>query len=236
MIEEVPADEKEGDALDSALDLDLDSYCGRMRSETAQGDELTIRAAARTLQINIRILKLNSTKTTIMALTYPGTPPNLEEAPGTLNSLASDAQDLRTITIAHYVHQHGGAGHYNPIFQQDKSELGLEEMDTVDDEENPDSGSNEQGKKSEPVAISVIGDVEEAKSHDHRRNSGETERAAATIEWKTGPQQPQMVELPLVASATMDIEEIQDLIRKKPLQHFMALVKMSYILLHLFKI
>jgi hypothetical protein len=177
-----------------------------MRSETAQGDELTIRAAARTLQINIRILKLNSTKTTIMALTYPGTPPNLEEAPGTLNSLASDAQDLRTITIAHYVHQHGGAGHYNPIFQQDKS-VGLEEMDTVVDVESPDSGGNEQGNNSEPVATSVIGDVEGARSHDHRRNSGATERAAATIECKTGPQQLQMVELPLVVSATMDIEE-----------------------------
>ncbi len=60
MMEEVPAPEMERDALDSALDLDLDSYCGRMRSETAQGDELTIRAAAWALQINIRILKLNS--------------------------------------------------------------------------------------------------------------------------------------------------------------------------------
>jgi hypothetical protein len=144
MIEEVPAVGKEGDALDSALDLDLDSYCGRMRSETAQGDELTVQAAAWALQINIRILKLNSTTMTIMALTYPGTPPNLEEVPGTLKSLASDAQDLRTITIAHYVHQHGGAGHYNPIFQQGKSELGLEEIDTVVDVESPDSGGNEQ--------------------------------------------------------------------------------------------
>ena len=73
--EEVQAAEMERDALDSALDLDLDSYCGRMRSETAQGDELTIRAAAWALQINIRVLKLNFTTTTIMALTYPGTPP-----------------------------------------------------------------------------------------------------------------------------------------------------------------
>jgi hypothetical protein len=112
MMGEVPAVGMEGDALDSALDPDLDIYCGRMRSETAQGDELTIRAAACALQINIRILKLNSTTMTIMALVYPGTPPNLEEVPGTMNSLASDAQGLRTITIAHYVHQHGGAGHY----------------------------------------------------------------------------------------------------------------------------
>jgi hypothetical protein len=157
MIEEVPAAGKEGDALDSALDLDLDSYYGRMRSETAQGDEPTVRAAAWVLRINIRILKLNSTTTTIMALTYPGTPPNLEEVPGTLNSLASDAQDLRTITIAHYVHQHGGAGHYNPIFQQDRSELGLEEVDTVVDAGSPDSGGNEQGSNSEPIATSAIG-------------------------------------------------------------------------------
>ena len=45
VTEEVSTAEMERDALASALDLDLDSYCGRMRSETAQGDELTIRAA-----------------------------------------------------------------------------------------------------------------------------------------------------------------------------------------------
>jgi hypothetical protein len=140
MMKEAPAVEKERNALDSALDLDLNSYCKRMRSETAQGDELTIRAAAWALQINIRILKLNSTTTTIMTLTYPGTPPDLEEVPGTMQSLASDAQGLRTIIIAHYVHKHDGAGHYNPIFQQDKSELGQEEMDIVGEEESPDSG------------------------------------------------------------------------------------------------
>jgi hypothetical protein len=82
MIEEVPAAGKEGDALDSGLDLDLDSYCGRMRSETAQGDELTVRAAAWALQINIRVLKLNSTTATIMTLTYPGTPPTSRRAWG----------------------------------------------------------------------------------------------------------------------------------------------------------
>jgi hypothetical protein len=75
MMGEVPTAGMEGDALDSALDPDLDSYCGRMRSETAQGDELTIRAAACALQVNIQILKLNSTTTTIMSLVYPGTPP-----------------------------------------------------------------------------------------------------------------------------------------------------------------
>ena len=121
-----------------------------------------------------------------MALTYPGTPPDLEEVPGTMNPLAPDDQGLRTITIAHYVHQHGGAGHYNPIFQQDKSELGLEEKDIVDDEESPDSGANERVKSSETVAISTNDDAEEV---------GATERVSAT-----------KVELPLVASATMDIE------------------------------
>jgi hypothetical protein len=35
------------------------------------------------------------------------------------------------------VHQHGGSGHYNPIIQQDE-----EILETVDDEEIPDSGSN----------------------------------------------------------------------------------------------
>jgi hypothetical protein len=96
---------------------------------------------------------------------------------------------------------------YNPIFQRDESELGLEDMDTVDDEEDPDSGSNEQGKNSEPAAISVSGDIEEAKSQDCRRNSGANEKAAATIESKTGPQQLQMVEVTLVASVITDIEE-----------------------------
>jgi hypothetical protein len=191
MTKEAPAAETKRNALDSALDPDLDSYCKRMRSETAQGDELTIRAAAWALQTNIRILKLNSTTTTIMALTYPGTPPNLEEVPGTLNSLASNAQDLRTITIAHYVHQHGGAGHYNPIFQQDKSEFDLEEIDIVSDEGSPDSGGNEQVKSGE-TSTSTIDDAGE---------EGANKRAAAT-----GPQQPQKAELPSVALAIMDIE------------------------------
>jgi hypothetical protein len=207
MMGKVPAVGMERDALDSALDPDLDSYCKRMRSEIAQGDELTIRAAAGALQINIRILKLNSSTMTIMALVYPGTPPNLEEIPDIMNAPASDAQDLRTITIAHYVHQHEGAGHYNPIFHQDESELGLEDMDTVDDEEDPDSGRNEQGQNSEPAAISVSGDIEEAKSQDYRRNSGANERAVETMESKTGPQQLQMAEGPLVTSVIMDIEE-----------------------------
>jgi hypothetical protein len=193
MTKEAPAAETERNALDSALDPDLDSYCKRMRSETAQGDELTIRAAAWALQINIRILKLNSTTMTIMALTYPGTPSDPEEAPGTMNLLAPDAPDLRTITIAHYVHQHGGAGHYNPIFQQDRSELGLEEVDTVVDEGSPDSRGNEQGNNSEPIATSAIGDEKGARSHNHRQNSGASERAAATM--------------PLVAPATMEMEQ-----------------------------
>jgi hypothetical protein len=183
VMEEVQSAEMERDALNSALDLDLDSYCGRMRSETAQGDELTIRAAAGALQINIRVLKLNSTTTSIMALTYPGTPTDLEEDPGTLNSLAGDASGHRTITIAHYVHQHGGAGHYNPIFQQNKSDCSIEEMDTVvDDEESSDSGSDELGKNSEPVAT-----------------------------WANSEPAATSVERPLVASATMDIEgEVED--------------------------
>jgi hypothetical protein len=124
-----------------------------------------------------------------------------------MNSPASDAPGLRTITIAHYVHQHGGAGHYNPIFQRDESELGLEDMDTVDDEEDPDSGSNEQGKNSEPAVISLSGDIEEAKNQDYRHNRGANERAAVTIESKTGPQQLPTVEVPLVASVITDIEE-----------------------------
>jgi hypothetical protein len=182
VLEEVQAADMERDALDSATDLDLDSYCERMRSETAQGDELTIRAAARALQTNIRVLKLNSTTTTIMALTYPGTPPDLEEDPGTLNPLASDDQGLRTITIAHYVHHHDGAGHYNPIFQQNRSDCSVEEMETVDDEESPDSGSDAHGKSSEPIATST-----------------------------TSESVVSSVELPLVAPVTMDIEgEVED--------------------------
>ncbi len=154
--EEVLVTEMERDT-DSAPDLDLDSHCRRMRSEIAQGDELTIRAAAWALQINIRVLKLNS---------YPGTPLDPGEVPDTLNSPESDAQGLRTITIAHYTCQHGGAGHYNPIFQQKKDDDSLEEMDTVDNEESPDSGSHELGESSEPVATSAIRDAEKAKSLD----------------------------------------------------------------------
>ncbi len=67
----------------------------------------------------------------------------------------------------------------------------------MDDEKSPDSGGNEQVKNSEPVAISTIDDAEEG---------GAIERAAATTECKTGPQQPQRVELPLAVSAIMDIE------------------------------
>lgn len=55
MAETDPAAMTETDieALDSALDSNLDQYCARMRSETAQGDELTVRAAALILQIDI---------------------------------------------------------------------------------------------------------------------------------------------------------------------------------------
>jgi hypothetical protein len=43
VMEEELATEMERDALDSALDPDLDGYCKRMRSETAHGDDLIIR-------------------------------------------------------------------------------------------------------------------------------------------------------------------------------------------------
>ena len=100
-----------------------------MKSETAQGDELTIRAAALALRTDIQILKLNSTTGTIMTITYPGAPPiDCDEGPGNSDQLGMDDQGLQTITIAHYVHQHGGAGHYNPIIQQDENMDSLERM------------------------------------------------------------------------------------------------------------
>ena len=194
MEEELEA-ERERDALDSALDPDLDHYCKRMRSETAQGDELTIRAAAWALRINIRVLKMNSTTATIMALTYPGTPPDLEEGSGTSNSLGSDDQGLRTITIAHYVCQHGGAGHYNPIIHQDKEDYSLEETDifeVVDDEESPNPESNAHWKDDEeaiPIVTSPTMDTEEPESPDQRHSSWATARAAAAAEKKAGLQQ-----------------------------------------------
>jgi hypothetical protein len=61
----------EDNALDSALDSDLDQYYFRMRSEVAQEDELTIRAAALALHTDIRILKLNPTTGTVQTITYP---------------------------------------------------------------------------------------------------------------------------------------------------------------------
>ena len=188
VMEEELAAERERDALDSALDPDLDHYCKRMRSETAQGDELTIRAAAWVLRINIRVLKMNSTTTTIMTLTYPGTPPDLEEGSGTSNSLGSDDQGLRTITIAHYVCQHGGAGHYNPIIHQDKEDYSLEETDifeVVDDEESPNPESNTHWKDDEeaiPIVTSPTMDTEEPESPDQRHSSWATARAAAAAE------------------------------------------------------
>jgi hypothetical protein len=81
------------------------------------------------------------------------------------------------------------------------------EEDPGDDEESPDSGSNEHGQNSDPVATSAISVTEEAKSSDQRRSSGATERAAATTEVKKGLQQSQTAKLPLGAAATMDTEE-----------------------------
>ena len=123
----------EHNALDSAPDSDLDQYCNRMQSETAQGDELTIRAAALALRRNIRVLKLNSTTGTIMSISYPGIlPSDYEEEPGNSNQSEMNDQELQTITIAHYVHQHGGAGHYNPIIQSDENMDSPEGMDISD--------------------------------------------------------------------------------------------------------
>jgi hypothetical protein len=193
VMEEELAAEMERDALDSALDPDLDHYCNRMRSETARGDELTIRAAAWALRINIRVLKLNSTTVTIMALTYPGTPPiDPEESLGTSNSLGSDDQGLRTITIAHYVCQYGGAGHYNPIIQQDDEDYSIEETDipeVVNDDESSNSGSNTDRKNNEdaiPGVIPLNRDTDGPGSPDQIHGSWATERAAAAAEKKAG--------------------------------------------------
>ena len=104
-----------------------------MQSETAQGDELTIRAAALVLRTNIQVLKLNSTSGTIMSISYPGIlPSDYEEETGNPDHFEMDDQELQTITIAHYVHQHGGAGHYNPIIQSDENMDSPEGMDISD--------------------------------------------------------------------------------------------------------
>ena len=43
-----------------------------MRSEVTQGDEITIRVVSLVLQMDIQVLKLNSTTMTIMTHTHPG--------------------------------------------------------------------------------------------------------------------------------------------------------------------
>ena len=95
-----------------------------------------------------------------MTLTYPGTPPiDLEEDLGTSNSLGSDDPGLRTIIIAHYVCQYGGAGHYNPIIQQDDEDYSIEETDipeVVNDDESSNSGSNTDRKNNEDAIPGVI--------------------------------------------------------------------------------
>ena len=103
------------DALDSAPDPSLDHYCKRMRSEVAQGDELSIRAAALSLEMDIRVLKYDPSRDSIMILTYPGTPitngpeESLQEK-GPMGSLESNVNRGNSLTIAHYASQYGGAG------------------------------------------------------------------------------------------------------------------------------
>jgi hypothetical protein len=165
MEKELVAD-MERDALDSTLDPDLDHYCDRMRSETVQGDELTIRAIAGALRINIRVLKLNSTTATIMALTYPGTPPiDLEEGLGTSKSLGSD----------------------DPISKS----LGSDIPEVVDDEESSDSVRDTHRKDDEdtiPIITSLTMDTEEPESPDQTHGSWATERVVAAAEKTAGLQ------------------------------------------------
>jgi hypothetical protein len=182
--------ETEEDVLDSALDPDLDQYCIRMRSETGQGDEITIRDTTLVLRIKIQVLELNPTTGTIMSLIYPGTPPiDTDEGLGNLNPPGLDDQGLQ-ITIAHYVDQHGGEGHYNPIIQQDEKIDSLEETDIpegVEDDERSHSGSSMHLRDYED---SLVIDTEKPESLDQTHPGDWTVvRAAAAAEKKEGLQQ-----------------------------------------------
>ena len=62
------------DALDSAPALNLDLYCQCMRSEVDQGDELSVKAAALSLGMEIRVLTYDAKGDAIQVLSYSGTP------------------------------------------------------------------------------------------------------------------------------------------------------------------
>ncbi len=129
-------------------------------------------------------------------LTYPGTSPDFEEGLGTSNSPGSDNRGPRTITIAHYVHQYGASGHYNPIIQKDKEDCSVEETDiveVVDDEESPDPGSNAYGKDGEDgmsLATSSTMDTEESESPDRTVSNGskaKTDSKGLDLCWDVRP-------------------------------------------------
>ena len=145
-----------------------------MRSEVDQGNELTVRAAVLSLQINIQVLKFNSTTATIMTLIYPGTLPikNIGEGLGDSDPSGMDEPRPQTITIDHYVHQHGGVGHYNPIIPQDEETDILEEID-VPEMEDDDERSNSESSISPrddagtiPAGSFTVMDTEEPESLD----------------------------------------------------------------------
>ena len=71
--------------------------------------------------MDIQVLKLNSTTMTIMTHTYPGSLTTVnrgrcKEDPGLSEANRQGTTDL---TITHYIHQHEGADHFNPISHRD---------------------------------------------------------------------------------------------------------------------
>ena len=120
------------DALDSAPDLNLDHYCQRMRSEVAQGDALSVKAAALSLGREIRVLTYDPKGDAIQVLSYPGTPvTNESEEPPrdreTLQSLEGNVVSGNP----HYSSQYGGAGHFNSILPPEENETRDVEVEQI---------------------------------------------------------------------------------------------------------
>jgi hypothetical protein len=103
--------------LDSGTDVNYNAFCARMSKDCQQGDNMTLRALALARKVNIQVFKYSTSHNDIRMYHFPSSL-RTDADRGDVESQVPAAEMLskaETLNIVHYVHQHGGIGHYESI-------------------------------------------------------------------------------------------------------------------------
>ena len=102
-------------ALDSGNDIDFNAFCQRMKNKGQHGDNMTLTALALAKQRDIHVFKYSTGHNDIRMYRFARVQDAGSESGESQVPTAEMLSTPETLNIVHYVHQHGGSGHYGSI-------------------------------------------------------------------------------------------------------------------------